>query len=142
MNASHRQLRGLAATTWYLGGFILTLKAASLLIEAAQLNPSSSAFFWSIFLGIGFGIVKARFLFLRSCRRNLMRIQQLEFPKLWGFFRPQFFLFLALMISVGAMMSRWAAVDFTALIIVATIDISIATALLGSSGPFWYQWEE
>ena len=129
-------------TTWYLGSAILTLKSAALLIQAAEITTSSSAFLWAIVGGVAAGSIKARYLFLPACRKNLRRIQALELPKLWQFFRPQFFVFLGLMISAGAMLSRWAEGDFTSLILVATLDISIATALLGSSAPFWYQKSE
>lgn len=123
--------------TWYTGGTVLTLKAASLLIQAVEISTNASPFLWAILGGITIGALKARYLFIPACRKNLLRIEGLENPKLWQFFRPQFFLFLALMVSAGAMLSRWAAGDFNALLMVAALDITIATALLGSSGPFW-----
>ncbi len=139
LHVAHHRLTTLAMFTWYLGSAILTLKAASLLIQAVEITANSAAFLWVIIGGITIGTLKARYLFLPACRKNLLRIQALEEPRLWQFFRPRFFLFLGLMVSAGALLSRWAEGDFTTLILVATLDISIATALLGSSGPFWYQ---
>ncbi|MGD2077655.1 MAG: hypothetical protein PVH18_04705, partial [Chloroflexota bacterium] len=60
-------------------------------------------------------------------------------PQLWQFFRPRFFLMLAIMILAGATMSRLAAGHYPSLIGVATLDLSLAIALLGSGIIFWRQ---
>ena len=137
LNSSHKQLQIAAALTWYIGGFVLALKANPLLQEAALLQPSSSAIQWSILCGLLIGALKAKYLFSKSCSRNINRINQLEQPKLWQFFRPRFILFLLLMITLGSLLSKQAHGDFNYLIGVATVDISLATALLGSSYLFW-----
>ena len=116
---------------------MLVRKAVFLLIEAERLRPEAN---WPIFaVGIGLlaGLVKARFLFNRFCRKNLARIDALNHPMIWGFFRPRFFFFLALMIMAGATSSRMAHGHYPALIGVAALDVAIGTALLASSAVFW-----
>ncbi|HIJ26588.1 MAG: hypothetical protein HOI61_08650 [Gammaproteobacteria bacterium] len=134
---THIQLKWLAAMTWYLGGTILLLKARSLLSESTLIEPESSAFIWSMVCGLSIGLLKARYLFNKSCRHNLARIQQLQQPRLWQFFRPRFFLFLVLMVLLGTLLSRMAHGNFNLLIGVATLDLSLATALFTSGTLFW-----
>jgi hypothetical protein len=133
----HRQLKILAAGSWILGGVALASKAISLLSQAQTLSPHSSATLWSVVTGILIGTLKARWIFSTSYRKNLKRIEQLDNPRWWQFFRPRFFLFLATMISLGALLSSVAEGDLNRLIAVATLDISLATALLLSS-PLFY----
>lgn len=102
-----------------------------------MLAPESAAILWSVIAGLFIGTLKVRFIFLNSCRKNLHRIQQLDNPQWWQFYRPGFFLFLATMILLGSMLSRSAHGDFNWLIGIGTLDISLATALLGSSYLFW-----
>jgi hypothetical protein len=124
---------------WYLGGIVLLLKAYSLLAEAKHINPAP---FW-LWVGVGAGVLigglKAKYLFSKACKKNLARIAALEQPKLWQFFKPGFFLGLALMIMLGATLSRVAQGSYPFLIAVAAIDLTIAVALLGSSIVFWKQ---
>lgn len=124
---------------WYIGSIFLTLEAAALLIQAVEIATNSSTFLWAILGGITMGILMARYLFIPACRQNLLHIKTLEDPRLWQFFQPQIFLFLVLILSANTLLSHWAAGNFNALILAAAVDISIATALLGSSGPFWQQ---
>ena len=135
--SSHHQLKLLAASTWYLGGIALTLKGVALLTDAITLQPGTSATYWSIGIGLLIGLIKGKLLFTPSCQKNLKRIHQLTTPKIWQFFRPQFFLFLELMIATGTLLSSWAQGYFTSLIAIATLDISLSTALLSSSLAFW-----
>lgn len=133
---THLHLKLLAALLWLAGGVILLLKSASLLMAAYQLNAS---LIWSgvaIICGLVIGVVKVKFLFRPICRKNLLRIEQLQKPRLWAFYRPRFFLFLTVMISVGAMLSYMAQGSPPMLIAVAILDLSIATALLGSGSVF------
>jgi len=81
--------------------------------------------------------LKAKFLFTKSCRKNLDRIKNLENPKIWQFFRPGFFGFLAFMILAGTSLSRMAHNNYPFLINVAVLDLSISTALIVSSRVFW-----
>jgi hypothetical protein len=135
--ATRRVLAILAAITWYVGGVVLVLKGGSLLLEARELRPGD---FWPTFgllLGLIVGGLKARFIFHRSGLKNLERIAALKRPKIWQFFSPKFFLMLGTVIPLGAVMSRLAHGHFSLLIGVGALDLSIATALLGSSIVFW-----
>ncbi len=132
---SKESLRGMAALTWYIGSIALMIKAWDLLM-AAQAISQAEIWPWAA-LGIIIGWLKAGFLFNRSCQRNLDRINSLDNPRFWQFFRLRFFFFLALMILAGTLMSRMAAGHHPLLISVAVLDLSIGTALLVSSRMFW-----
>jgi len=139
MTASKRTLKVLAAVVWYSGGVVLFLKASSLIVEASELR---AGLFWpafSVTAGVIIGGVKARFIFNKSCRKNLARIDALDKPRIWLFYRPWFFFFLALMIATGATLSRMAHGNFPFLIGVAVLDYAIGTALLTSGIIFWRQ---
>lgn len=136
-DVSQRTLKILAALVWYAGGGALLLKSAGLLASAESMAPGR---FWPWGVGLGglvLGGVKARWLFGRSCRRNLARIEALTRPKAWQFFRPRFFFFLGIMIAAGMLLSRLAAESYAFLLAVATLDLSIATALVVSGRVFW-----
>ena len=137
MTVTHRILRMLAAITWYVGGVVLAAKGASLLIEAHDLRPGQCWVWLSVGVGLLAGAAKARYLFSKSCRKNLARIDRLTQPKIWQFYRPGFFMFLGLMIALGVFLSKMAHGNYTLLLCVAGLDFSIATALLGSSYVFW-----
>jgi len=139
MNVSHKTLKLLAALIWYLGPVILLNKGAELANEANLLEPQGwgRLFGWSA--GIAVGLVKTRYIFLKSCRKNLARIDALTSPRLGQFYRVQFFIALASMIVLGAFLSRASQGNHTFLVAVATLDISIGTALLFSSKVFWEQ---
>lgn len=122
---------------WYLGGFVLILKGINLLIEANSLNPNLNWPWIAMIIGLFIGILKAMFLFNKSCEKNLNRIDSLTQPRVWQFYRPGFFMALTAMILIGIMLSYFAHGTYSFLLIVAIIDISIAVALLGSSYVFW-----
>jgi len=135
--ASTRRLKILAALVWYVGGIVLLLKGSSLLVEAEAMRPEQSWPWLAVVAGLFLGGLKAKLLFSESCQKNLDRIAALERPKLWQFFRPGFFVMLTVMILAGATLSRLAHNNYPFLIGVGTLDLSLATALLGSSYVFW-----
>ncbi|MCP4671852.1 MAG: hypothetical protein GY857_11165 [Desulfobacula sp.] len=137
MITTFRTLKILAALLWYTGGIILVSKGYSLLIKADTLKPGQNWTWMAIVIGLLIGGVKAKYLFNKSCKKNLTRIDLLSQPKIWQFFRPEFFLFLVIMIVTGATLSRMAHNNYIFLISIAILDISIATALMGSSYIFW-----
>lgn len=139
LTVSPRVLNILAALVWYIGGIILFFKARSLLIEANEIRSEQFWIWTAVLAGLLFGGAKAYFIFSKSCRKNLARIASLEAPKLWQFYRPGFFLVLAIMISIGASLSRMASGSYPFLISVAVLDLSISFALLGSSVIYWQQ---
>jgi hypothetical protein len=134
---SARSLNVLAALVWYVGGTVLLLKASSLLAEAAALRPGLVWPWVAAGVAVLAGGLKARFLFSRSCEKNLARIATLERPRVWQFFRPGFFVALAVMILAGATLSRLAQGRHALLLGVAALDLALAVALLGSSTVFW-----
>ena len=136
---STRSLKILAALVWYVGGALLLLKGSSLLVEADALKPEEGWPWLAVVAGFLLGGLKAKFLFNRSCQRNLDRIAALDRPRVWQFFRPGFFAALTAMILVGVTLSRLAHNNYPFLIGVAILDLGIAIALLGSSYVFWKQ---
>ena len=138
-NVSHRILKLLAALIWYVGVFILLTKGSELAQDAQELAPEKRGQMLAWIVGIVVGLIKTRFIFIKSCRKNLARIDALQKPKLWQFFRPGFFVALALMILLGATLSRVSQGNYAWLVGIAMLDISIGTALLVSSWQFWKQ---
>ncbi len=112
-------------------------KGSELAANAQDLAPDSSGKCLSWAIGILVGVIKTRLIFIRSCRKNLTRIDGLQEPKLWQFYRYQFFIALGLMLLLGATLSRVSQGNYTYLVAVAALDISIGTALLLSSWQFW-----
>ena len=137
LSVSHHHLKILAAVFWYTGGVVLLLKGGILLKEAEQLRPEAPWPWIVVVAALLAGVIKAKFLFSGSCQKNLFRIAALHQPKFWQFFRPGFFVFLILMILVGATLSTLAHGDYKFLLAVASLDLIIAVALLGSSYVFW-----
>jgi hypothetical protein len=137
MKVSQRTLIIIAAIIWYGGGISLLLKGGALINTAYALNPQSMWTYLAPILGILIGLLKGRFLFSRSCEKNIKRIKALDHPRIWQCFRPGFLIFLAIIIPTGVWISRAAAGNFTFLCLVGALDLSIACALLSSSIVFW-----
>ncbi len=137
LNVSAHTLKTLAALVWYTGVAVLLIKSSGLFLQAHQGGASSLGVGLSILAGLGLGLVKAKYLFVRACRKNLVRIQTLKTPMFWQFYRGRFFIFLAGMIFFGVSMSRTAQGNYRLLIPLAVLELSIAVALLVSSRCFW-----
>lgn len=136
-NASIQTLKLLASLVWYSGAIILSYKSISMLSEAHAINPDQLQTWLTIAAGLLLGVIKAKYLFTKVCFKNLNRIKALQKPKLWEFYRIRFFLFLITMILMGSFLSRQAHGNYSMLLSMALIEISLATALLGSSFCFW-----
>ncbi len=134
---SARILRFLAALIWYVGGMVLLLKGRSLLVEARVLQPELDWPWLAAVTGVFLGGIKARFLFRKSCQRNLDRIAGLDRPRIWQFYSLKFLLALTVMILTGATLSRLAHGNYPFLICVAILDLGIGIALLGSGHLYW-----
>jgi hypothetical protein len=141
MTASIRTLNILAAFVWYVGGIVLLINGFRLLVEAYSLKPEQYWPWLAIAVGPIIGSIKGKFIFRKSCLKNLARIDALNQPKIWQFFKPWFFVVLAVMISFGATMARLAHTqhNYYFLIAVSIVDIDIGIALLWSSYIFWKQ---
>lgn len=138
MNVSKSTLRTLSALVWYAGGIVLLYKGGSYLLAAAAARPESWLPWLGGVVGAGTGAVRGRRAFAQSCRRNLARIDALRDPKAWQFFRPVFFLALAAMGAAGAVLRMIAeAGGFWAALLVGSLELVIALALLTSSREFW-----
>ncbi len=120
---------------------MLLIKGSSLLVEAYSLKPEQYWPWLAVAVGPVIGSLKGKFIFRKSCLKNLARINILNHPKIWQFFKPWFFAVLAVMIAFGATMARLAHTqhNYYFLIAVAIIDIDIGIALLWSSYIFWKQ---
>ncbi len=120
---------------------MLLVKGSSLLAEAYSLNPEQYWPWLAVAVGPVIGSIKGKFIFRKSCLKNLARINALNQPKIWQFFKPWFFAVLAVMIVFGATMARLAHTqnNYYFLIGVAIVDIDIGIALLWSSYIFWRQ---
>ena len=118
---------------------MLLAKGSSLLAEAYSLEPEKYWPWLAVAVGPVIGSVKGKFIFRKSCLKNLARIDAINQPKIWQFFKPWFFLVLAIMIAFGATMARLAHTqhNYYFLIGVAIVDIDIGIALLWSSYIFW-----
>ena len=137
MKVSQRALMITAAIIWYGGGISLLFKGGALIKDVHALDAQSIWTYLAPILGIIIGLVKGRFLFSKSCEKNIKRIKALGDPRIWQCFRPGFLIFLSIMIPTGAWMSRAAAGNFPFLCLVGALDLSIALALLSSSIVFW-----
>ena len=127
----------IAALVWYSGSISLGLKSLSLLKDAYQIYPNLIIIIASVIAGIFIGILKGKYLFVKSCRKNIERINQLQKVRAWSFFKPSFMLALAVMIATGATLSRLAEANYVALLGVAILDLTIGTALFYSSFVYW-----
>jgi hypothetical protein len=137
--SSARTLNFLAALVWLIGAFVLLVKSQSLILEAIHLQPG---WLWpglAVGSGLIIGALKGKFIFSKSCHKNISRIASLPRPRLWQFFSPRFFLLLSLMIATGVTLSRLAEGQYLFLLGVAALDLTIAVALLGSSVVFWHR---
>ena len=139
LTVSTRTLNVLAAFVWYVGGIVLLLKGSTMLAEAHSLRPEHGWLWLAAVAGSFIGGAKAKFIFSKTCQKNLSRITSLDRPRIWQFFSPWFFVFLAVMILAGVTLSRLAHNNYAFLIGVSILDLSISVALLGSSYVFWKQ---
>ncbi len=129
---SKNTLKIVAAFVWLGGGIALSLKAASLFTQAIALKPGEIWSWLAVAAALLIGGAKARYLFGGFCRKNLDRIAALNDPQIWHAFRPGFYVFLTTMVLLGATLSRLAIGNYSALLALVILDISIAIALLGS----------
>ena len=137
MKTSKNTLIILAAIIWYIGGIMLFRSGIELIIQTREMEPNSSWHWLFILLGVGLGIYQALTIFTRSCQKNIKRINQLENPRIWQFYRPGFFIALAAMISTGVLLDYFSQGHYFFMLIVAALDFALTISLLGSSRVFW-----
>ena len=137
MKTTKKTLVYLAAAVWYIGGIMLFRSGLELVIQAHELKEGT---LWpAIFItsGIVGGIIQVIFIFRHSCRKNMRRINLLNDPRLWQFYRPGFFMALAIMITSGILLNHFAQGYYYYMLAVAAVDFALTTSLLGSSYVFW-----
>lgn len=137
MHTNKRTLKILAALVWCIGFIALAIKSYRLFIEAYSLDSSFSLLLSMLLIGIVLGLLKTKYIFIKSCKKNILRIEALERPKIWQFYRIQFFIFLASMITLGAFFSSVAHGHYWFLMCVGVVDMALSLALLLSSKVFW-----
>lgn len=125
-----------AAATWYVGGGVLLYNGAGYLVNAAGTGAAVPPILAGL-AGVVVGLLRGRTMFLHACRRNLRRIEGLDDPRVWQFFRPGFFAALALMIAAGALLAWLAGTGYWAQVVVGGLELVVATALVTSSVAFW-----
>jgi len=125
MKVSHLTLIIIAAFVWYSGGIALLLKGSALIKSAYAIDSQTIWTFAAPLLGVIAGLLKGKFLFSKSCKKNIKRIRALGNPRVWQCFRPGMLIFLAIIIPTGAWMSRAADGHYTFLCLVGAIDLSI-----------------
>ena len=137
MRTSKKVLIILSAVVWYIGGVMLFRSGFELIILSTGIRPGENWPWVFIGLGILLGVFQASMIFNRSCRKNITRISQLEDPRIWQFFRPGFFLALAIMISSGILLNHLSQGRYFFMLGVAAVDFALTISLLGSSYVFW-----
>lgn len=142
MKTTKKTLVILAAIVWYFGAIMLFRSGLDLLFQVRDMQVSSSWPFIFIIFGLGLGVFQALTIFRRSCRRNLQRIKLLEDPRIWQFFRPGFFIALAIMITTGILLDHFAQGNYFIMLFVAALDFALTISLLGSSYIFWTEGRE
>ena len=137
MKTTKKTLFYLAAAVWYFGGIILFRSGLEMILQTRELKTGGLWPWIFITLGIVLGVFQALKIFNHNCRKNLQRINQLEDPRLWQFFRPGFFLALAVMITSGVLLDHFSQGHYFFMLIVAGVDFALTISLLGSSYIFW-----
>jgi hypothetical protein len=132
-----KTLKNLALLVWYIGFMALSLKSYRLFNEAYTINNNLTYLIVFILLGFLLSLLKTKYIFTHSCKNNLQRIEQLEHPKIWQFYRVGFFIFLIGVISLGAFLSHQASGNYYFLVSVAVVDMALALALFFSSFEFF-----
>lgn len=136
MRVPHGFLKTLAAATWYVGAGVLLFKGSGYLLMAFESGATLPSIVSGV-AGVIVGLVRGRTMFTRACRRNLQRIDALEDPRIWQFFRPGFFAALVLMCAGGVALSWLARSGYWGSVVVGGLELVIGTALLTSSVVFW-----
>ena len=134
---SKKHLIIISAIVWYSGSISLAIKSLSLFNNAYDIYSNNAVIIIALLTGIIIGLIKGKYIFVKSCKKNIFRINNLQNIKLWLFFKPSFMIALAVMITTGSLLSKWAEGNYYSLIAVAILDLTISVALFYSSFAFW-----
>ena len=141
ITTSTSTLKLLAALVWCCGVVVLGIKSTKLFLASKVSGAHPALLAAAVSTAIIVGWIKGRTMFSMICLRNLQRIDSLEQPKIHQFYRPRFFLFLALMITTGVTLGRMAQTNTYFLLGLATLELSVGTALFVSSFNFLKQYD-
>lgn len=126
----------MAALVWVAGVIVLLLKSSSMIMNAVEIGAPVSLAVTAVIIGLAAGAIKAKYLFVRVCNKNIERICALKSPKIWQFYRIRFFFFLFLMITFGNFAYRVSSGNLYMLLALAALELSISTALFISAKCF------
>ncbi len=87
-------------------------------------------------LGLAIGLLKAKLIFVKACRKNLDRIAALERPRIWLCYRPLFLVFLAAMILTAKVLTDLTEGDYAGTLGVAVLDFTIGA---GADSFTWFR---
>jgi len=136
-----KSLKLLAMVVWYIGFIALALKSYKLFSEAYSLDSNLSLMVLFLLIGFLLSLLKTKYIFRKSCKTNLLRIDSLKEPKIWNFYRIEFFIFLIMVISLGAFLSHSASGNYYFLVLVGMVDMALALALLFSGVEFFLSYK-
>lgn len=137
LDTTSKTLIKLAALVWYSGVVVLYSKSSLLLLQALNGGAELLVILIAVLTGVVIGMIKAKYLFSKVCKKNIHRINALATPRLWQLYRKRFFFFLFLMVSSGKYLASVAQGNNSGLIALAMLELSVGTALLLSSRCFW-----
>ena len=132
----HRSLYFLAALVWFVGAVVLLSKGVMILIHAEGIKGGQPWPWIAFGSGILIGAIKARLFLFKSCQKNLDRIAGPSNPRWWQFYRVGFFVFLAVVITLGIFVSRLSGENYTTLCIIGAVDLSVGMGLFLSGYAF------
>ena len=132
-----KTLKTLALLVWYIGFIALSLKSYKLFNEAYTINNNLTYLIILLLLGFLLSLLKTKYIFKKSCQKNILRIEELENPKIWQFYRIGFFIFLIGVIFLGAFLSHKASGNYYFLVLVGVVDMALALALFFSGFEFF-----
>lgn len=130
-------LKVLAGVVWYTGFLALLIKSLKLFSEAYALNNDFLTLLSVLVFTFIVVFFKTKYIFIKTCQKNLNRIELLENPKIWEFYRVRFFLFLITMITLGAYLSKVSHGDYWFLMGVGVLDMSVGLSLFFSGFIFF-----
>lgn len=136
LNATKTTLFRLAALIWFTGVVVLLVKSVTIIREAIEVGVPVPVAVSALAAGVIIGMVKAKYLFIRICKKNIERIQALESPKIWQAYRTRFYFFLILMITFGKYAYHFSNSSAFWLTALAILELSISTALFISGNCF------
>ena len=137
MKVEKSTLKVLAGAVWYTGFLALLIKSLKLFTEAYSIKSDTLTLILILLFTFILVWVKTKYIFIKTCKKNLKRIETLEEPKIWEFYRVRFFIFLVSMITLGAYLSKISQGDYWFLMGVGVLDMSVGLSLFFSSFVFW-----